>query len=94
MANKGTRVEMDETKLHDAVEGKPTVYPSILKLDEGDLPSIKTWKVGKEYKILITAKMIASASDGSLAPMDDSDKEKIHGKFEVVKAEDVKEEYK
>ena len=35
--------------------------------------------------------MVASATDGSLAPPDDSDKEKVHGKFEVIEAEDVEE---
>lgn len=89
---KGDRVEMDEKKLSDAVAGKPTEYPSILKLDEGDLECIKKWKVGKEYKVLLTVKMIASASDGSLAPLDDADKDKVHGKFEVMEAEDVEEE--
>jgi hypothetical protein len=88
---KGDRVEMDSKKLSDAVEGKPTVYPSILKLDVGDLECIKKWKVGKEYKVLLTVKMIASAADGSLAPPDDADKEKVHGKFEVIEAEDVEE---
>lgn len=88
---KGDRTEMDEKKLSDAVEGKKVVYPSILKLDEGDLECIKKWKVGKEYKVLLTVKMIASATDGSLAPLDDEDKEKVHAKFEVMSAEDVEE---
>jgi hypothetical protein len=89
---KGDRTEIDEKKLSDAVEGKKVVYPSILKLDEGDLECIKEWKVGEEYKVLLTVKMVAASSKGDLAPYNDSDKEKLHAEFEVVKAEDVEEE--
>jgi hypothetical protein len=88
---KGDRVEMDSKKLSDAVEGKPTVYPSILKLDEGDLECIKEWKVGEEYKVLLTVKMVAASEKGDLAPYNDSDKDKLHAEFEVIEAEDVEE---
>jgi len=88
---KPNKTEINEKKLSDAVAGKPVVYPSILKLDEGDLKRIKNWKVGKEYKVLLTVKMVAASEKGDLAPYNDSDKDKLHAEFEVIKAEDVEE---
>lgn len=92
---KGVRVEMDEKKLSEAVEGKE-VYPSILCLDEDDLAEIKDWKVGDTYKVELEVKMVKASAKGDMGPMDDSDKKQIHAEFEVVKAEtyDDKEEKK
>lgn len=85
MANKGDRVEMDMGKLSSAVEGK-NHYPSILHLDEGDIPEIKDWKVGEEYEVELKVKMVKASAKGDMGPYDDSDKGKIHGEFEVIKA--------
>ena len=95
MANKGTRVEMDMGKLSNAVEGKKRNYPSMLALDEGDLPEVKDWKVGQKYKVMLTIKMVKSeVNSGDIIPYDDDDANKVHGRFEVVKveSEDPKEE--
>lgn len=94
-SKKGERVPMDEKKLSDAVAGKPMHYPSMLSLDEGDLPEVKNWKVGKTYKVELEIKQVASSvGEHGTMPSNDSDKEKVHCKFEVVKAEvyDDKEE--
>ena len=89
---KGDRVEMDSTKLSDAVQGKTHHYPSILHLDEGDLPEVKNWKVGKTYKVELEIKQIRSSMKGMDVPYDDFDKGEVHCEFEVVKAETYKEE--
>lgn len=84
---KGGHVPLDETKLSNVLEGKKQHYPSILRLDEGDLKEIKDWKVGGEYEIELRVKMVKASANGDLAPFDDEDKEKIHAEFEVIKAE-------
>ena len=93
-SKKGDRTEIDMGKLSSVVEGKTHHYPSILHLDEGDLPEVKNWKVGKTYKVELEIKQIKSSMGGMSGPYDDSDKEKVHCEFEVVKAEayDDKEE--
>lgn len=69
------------------VAGDKTTYPSILHMDEGDLEEVKDWKVGETYEVKLKIKCIKMASDGSLAPPDDSDAEKVHAQFEVIEAE-------
>lgn len=87
MAKKGEHTEMDMKKLSSEVNGTKHHYPSTLNLDEGDLKEVKNWKVGKTYKILLTVKETSSSIDGMSVPYDDSDKDKVHARFEVLKAE-------
>jgi hypothetical protein len=87
-STKGGRTELDSVKLSNALEGKKIHYPSILKLDEEDLKEIKEWMVGKEYDVKLKIKMIKSSA-GEI--YNDSDKDKIHGEFEVIKADCYKE---
>lgn len=91
---KGDRTEMDMGKLSNAVEGKTHHYPSILRLDEGDLPEVKNWKTGQTYKVELEIKQIRSSIKGMDVPYDDYDKDKVHCEFEVISAEtyDDKEE--
>lgn len=94
MASKGVRVEMNQKKLSDAVAGKKTVYPSILKLDEGDLKAVKDWKIGETYTIELEAKLVKSSSKGDLAPPDDSDANLVHCEFEVSKVKEINDKEK
>ncbi len=86
---KGDHIPMNEKKLSDTVAGKPTVYPSMLNLDEGDLKAVKNWKVGETYTVELEVKMVASSVGNSgMMPSDDADKDKVHCKFEVIKAKE------
>lgn len=92
--------EIDQNKLSDAVNGETHHYPSILNLDEGDLPEVKNWKVGKTYRVELVIKEVTSTvgEHNTISPMDDSDKNKVHCKFEVISASvdndaDEKKEY-
>lgn len=89
---KGIRKEIDSEKLSNAIEGKPIHYPSILSLDEGDLKCIKNWKVGDEYQVFLTVKMVSSSVDGMNSPFNDADKDEVHARFEVIEAEEVTDE--
>ncbi len=79
-----------EAKMHDKLMGmEKTDYPSTIQLDEDDLPEVKDWKVGETYEVTLKIKEVGSwqgAGSGPI-PMDDSDADKVHAKFEVVKAE-------
>ena len=62
-------------------------YPSILNLDEGDLSAIKDWKVGKKYKVELVIKQVSSSiGESGMMPGNDSDKNKVHARFEVISA--------
>lgn len=89
---KGGHVPLDETKLSNVLEGKKEHYPSILNLDEGDLKEIKDWIVGKEYEVKLKVKMVNASANGEMSTYNDSDKDKVHARFEVLKAECEEEE--
>lgn len=82
--NKGD-AEAKMTKMTGMVMEGKMHYPSMLDLDEGDLPEVKDWQVGRTYKVMLTIKQVSSSTNSM--PMNDTDKGKVHGRFEVVKAE-------
>jgi len=65
---------------------KPT-----LSLDAKDLPAIKDWKVGKSYKIEVTAKMV-SMSEGNEYDYEDEDRAKqpMRARFQITSAKEYK----
>lgn len=68
-------------------------YPSTINIDEGDFPEVKNWDVGKTYNIKVKIKMTGkSQGEGGLAPYDDTDKNKVHARFEIVKVENSEDE--
>ena len=61
--------------------------PSILELDEDDLPDVKNWSVGKTYIVTLTIKEISSQKGDLYIETKDADK--IHARFEVTKAKAI-----
>lgn len=47
--------------------GSPDSMPALLDLTEGQLPEIKTWKIGDKYKIVIEGELVRQGKgyDGS-----------------------------
>lgn len=60
----------------------PEKIPTMIHLDEDDLPEIKKWQVGNTYKIVLEVKQTSSS-------MDEYEGDKARAGFKILKANAV-----
>jgi len=61
------------------------LVPGFSHFSYNDLPALKDWKIGKEYKIKLVVKQVSASQGEELASPRDTDADKVHAKFEIVK---------
>ena len=63
---------------------KPNKYPVTLRLDEDDLPELKSWKVGGKYKLTIDVEQISMSKGDEYGEMDSKEKPKTRATFKIT----------